>query len=310
MKFTFVSACLVISAHADVLTPVQSFFGLGGQPVGEEYEDLQREYQGEDYAPFSAADSDLGVQEILAPTSDRVPVMLDFATAAFYTDNAPMAVGPNMESSWLWYSRLMGAWRPHLAHGWHADVGATQELLWFDRAGTLDYENSLLRLGVVKSFADLDDLVVFARYEYQRLTTGSLTDGDYHAQRLRVGVQKILWETALQSIAAGIDTGYEITARPDTLERNQYAIELAHRYRFSSSLSSLVTWRSEYYDYSRLGREDWAQRLGLELIWELSQVTRVNASVFFDNNDSNSPFGANDHQAWTAGLGVGFTYDF
>lgn len=309
-KFTVVTACFVISAQADVLTPVQQFFGLGGQSVGMEYEDLQREYTGEEYAPFSAADSDLGVQEILVPTSKQTPVIIDLASAVFYTDNAPMAVGSNMESSWLWYTRLMGAWRPHLANGWHADVSAIQELLWFDRTGTRDYENSVLRLGVVKSFADFDDLIVFGRYEYQRLTTGSLTDGEYHAQRLRLGLQKVLWETAVQSVASGIDTGYEITARPDTLERNQYGIELAHRYRFTPSLSSLATWRLDYYDFKLSGREDWSHRLGLELIWQLSSMTRANVSVFFDQNDSNSSSGDNDYQAWTAGLGVGLTYDF
>ena len=310
MKLVLISGFLVISAQADILTPVQQFFGLGGQSVGEEYQDLQREYQGEEFAPYSDADSDLGVQEILAPTSNRAKVMIDLATAAYFTDNAPMAVGPNMESSWLWYSRLTAAWRPHLANGWHADLSASQEFLRFDRTGALDYENSTLRLGVVKSYADLDDLVIFARYEYQRLTTGTLTNGDYQAQRLRVGLQKVLWETALESLSAGIDTGYEITARPESLERNSYGVELAHRYRFTSSLSSLVSLRSEYYDYKLLGREDWSHKLGLELIWEISSATRANVSVFFDKNDSNSPLGANDYQAWTSGLGVGLTYDF
>lgn len=310
MRILSTAALLVISAQADVLTPAQQFFGLGGQTVGEEYQDLQNEYRGEEFAPFSDADSDLGVQEILAPTSNRSPLMIDFVTAGYFTDNAPMAVGPNLESSWLSYSRLSAAWRPHVANGWHADVDATQEFLRFDRTGALNYENSILRLGAVKSFAHWDDLVFFARYEYQRLTSGSLTDGDYHAQRLRVGLQKVLWETSVQSLAAGIDAAYEITARPDTLERNSYGIELAHRYRITSSLSTLASWRADYYDYRLLGREDWSNKLGLELIWEISPALRANTGVFFDNNDSNAAFGANDQQAWTAGLALGFTFDF
>jgi hypothetical protein len=310
LKSALVSACVVISAQADILTPVQQFLGLGGQAVGKEYEDLQREYQGEDNAPYSAADSDLGVQEILVPISDRAPVIIDLAMSVLYTKNAPMAVGANLESSWLSYSRLTGAWRPHLTNGWHADLSATQEFLSFERAGTLDYENAVLRLGMAKSLADFDDLVVFARYEYQRLTTGSISDGDYDAQRLRIGFQKILWETAIQSVAAGIDTGYEITASPDTLQKIQHGFELAHRYRLTPSLSSLATCRSEYNNYEILGRQDWAHKLGLELIWEIGTVTRANASVFFDKNDSNSPFGANDSQVWTLGLSVGLTFDF
>jgi hypothetical protein len=309
-KLTLVSIGLAVSVQADVLTPVQQFFGLGGQAVGEEYEDLQREYVGEDRAPYSPADSDLGVQEILVPTHQRPTFVLDLTTSAFFTDNAPMAVGPNKEPSWLSYTRLLASWRPHLVNGWHADLSATHELLRFDRTGTLDYENSTLRLGLVKSFSDLDDLVFFSRYEYQRLTTGSISNGDYHSQRIRVGIQKTIWETAIQSVSVGIDTGYEITTRPDSLARQYYGIELAHRYLITPELSALTSWRSDYYDFDQFGREDWSHKLGLELIWSISAVTRVNASVYFDKNDSNSPFGANDYQAWTAGLGIGLTYDF
>lgn len=109
MRILSTTALLVISVQADVLTPAQQFFGLGGQTVGEEYQDLQNDYRGEEFAPFSDADSDTGVQEVLSPTSNRSPLMIDFVTAGYFTDNAPMAVGPDLESSWLSYSRLSAA---------------------------------------------------------------------------------------------------------------------------------------------------------------------------------------------------------
>ncbi len=309
LKSAVISTCVVMTADADVLTPVQHFFGLGGQSVGPGFEDLQEGFRGRDRAPFSAADSDLGVQEILAPSSDRAPVLIDVATAVYFTDNAPMEFGPT-EPSWLWHSRVTGAFRPHLVNGWHADLSATQEFLWFDRTAALNYENSTVRAGVVKSFAGWDDTVLFARYEYQRLTTGSFSDGDYHAQRLRVGVQKALWETAQQSLMAGINAAYDVTARPEALERDSYGIELAHRYRFAPSLYSLVSWRSSFHDFQDSGREDWSHSLGLELIWQICPATRANISVFFDKNDSSTPSGANDYEAWTAGVGGGFIYSF
>ena len=309
LNTAFVSTCLITLAGADVLTPVQHFFGLGGQVAGADYEDLQQEYQGRDRAPFSAADSDLGVQEILAPTSQFAPVMIDVSTSVYVTDNAPTEFGPQ-ESSWLWYSRLTGAWRPHLAKGWHADLSATQEFLWFDRPSAMNYENMTLRLGVVKSFADWDDTVLFARYEYQRLTTGSFGEDDYDAHRLRVGVQKTLWETARQSLSAGVDIAHDLAADPEELERTSYGFEIAHRYRFTPELYSLVSWRSDYHDFREFGREDWAHSLGLELIWQICPASRANVSVFFDKNDSNVLFGANDFQAWTAGVGAGFVYSF
>ena len=48
------------------------------------------------------------------------------------------------------------------------------------------------------------ELMVFARYEYQRLTSGSISEGDYNAQRIRIGARKVLWADARQEISAGL----------------------------------------------------------------------------------------------------------
>jgi hypothetical protein len=300
----------VIPVHADVITPVQHFFGMGGQYPGYEDQDLSTPMGSLDRTPYSAADSDLGVQEILSPLPSRSPFIFDFSTAVYFTDNAPSINPPDSESSWLWSSRLIAAWRPHIASGWFADLGMTQEFLRFDSSSAQDYENSTFRVGTVKTFANFDELLFFARYEYQRLTGGSISDADYNAQRLRVGVQKVLFENDRNQISAGLNAAYELMAKPESLERESYGIELAHRYRLNDSFHTLASWRTTWYDFDSGGREDWAHSLGLELIWQICPSARAHLSVFFDQNDSNTPFGANDYESWTTGIGTGFTYTF
>ncbi|MFD2257476.1 outer membrane beta-barrel protein [Luteolibacter algae] len=298
------------SAQADVLTPVQRFFGMGGQYP--DYVDEEANF-GEfttEQAPFSPADSDFGVQEILVKRGSSVPVIFDFETSVYRTDNAPSSSGINDDSSWVSSSSMSLGWRPHLFSGWFADLGLEQDLIRFDNSSATDYENLGLYLGVFKTLPDLDDTIVFARYEYQRLTTGSFTDSDYNAQRVRAGVQKVLWAAPRHQLAASLSGAYEWTATPETLERNEIALDVAYRYAFTDDVYALATASASYYNYDSAGREDWGYDVGVELIWELNKNFMINASVFYDKNDSNSLAGANDFEAWTGGLGLGVRYFF
>jgi hypothetical protein len=297
---------LQVPAHADILNPVQRFFGIGGQFPGETTP-VASPY---DLAPFSPADSDLGVQEILSVYEGKSPVAVNYSTAIFRTDNAPTGITSVGESSWVWSNTLTAAWRPRIVAGWFGDFGIGQEILRYDRSSALDYENFLVRIGTFKTIPELDDLVVFARYEYQRLTTGSLSDGDYSAQRLRIGIDKSLWTTPRHSLSAGVSTAYDFTVAPDRLERSDYTAELSHRYAITDTLFTLATVQYSLFDYDADGREDGYFGAAIELIWQFRTDAHFHISLFYDNNDSNSPAGANDYESFTGGIGAGFTCRF
>ncbi len=299
-----------LAAQADVLTPTERFFGMGGQYP--DYSEEGQEVLGTalDQAPYSPADSDLGVQEILVERSDRSPVVFDLNTAILRTDNAPGRGGLTSEGSWLSSTRMAAAWRPHLACGWFGDLGINQDVLRFEASNATDYENFGARIGTFRILPDLDDTIVFARYEYQRITSGSLRDGDYNAQRLRAGLQKVLWAAPRHQLASNLSGSYEWTATPELLQRNHFSLDFAYRYSITDSVYTTATARASYFDYANFGREDFAYGLGLELIWEITRNFKASASVFYDNNDSNSAFAANDYEAWSGGLGLGLQWAF
>jgi hypothetical protein len=301
-----IALLLQVPSHADVLNPVQRFFGIGGQFPGE----TPPVASPHDLAPFSPADSDLGVQEILTPYDGRSPVAVNFSTGIFRTDNAPTGISSVGESSWVWSNTLTAAWRPRIVAGWFGDFGLGQEILRYDRSSALDYENFLLRLGTLKTIPQLDDLVVFARFEYQRLTTGSFSDGDYNAQRVRMGIDKALWTTPRHLLSAGISTAFDLTATPDLLERNDYTAEISHRYAITDTLFTLASVQYSFFDYDAAGREDDYVGVAVQLIWQVQTDAHFHLSVFYDNNDSNAPAGENDYEAFTGGFGAGFTFRF
>ncbi|MDP4626097.1 MAG: hypothetical protein NWT08_13280 [Akkermansiaceae bacterium] len=177
-KILFVFVISSMASQADVLSSTQRFFGLGGQfpDYAEESDELNPSVI--DQAPYSPADSDLGVQEILVPRSDRQPIFFDFSTAVYRTDEAASgslnANGTlNNGSSWVSATSLALSWRPHVHKGWYADVGVGLDVLRFDRTSAADFENLNLRAGVFKLLPDLDNTILFARLELQRITSGS-----------------------------------------------------------------------------------------------------------------------------------------
>lgn len=310
-KIITISLLGSLAVQADILSSTQRFFGVGGQvPEYSDEEDKEVERTALGQAPYSPADSDLGIQEVLVERGEDYPILFSFNTSIMRTDNAPSANPTTDDSSWVSASRMSLTWRPHIAQGWFADVGLAQDFVRYDRTAALDYENLGLRAGIYKNIPDLDDTVFFARYEFQRITFGSLGEGVYDAQRIRAGLQKTLWAIPRHQLTGSITGAYEWAVSPDSLERNEAAIDLAYRYSITDSLYTVASARVARYSYDQFGRDDWTFGSGVELIWQLSPNFKATASIYYDKNDSDSAGFFNDYEAWTGGVGVNLQWLF
>lgn len=316
-KLSTISILSAFAAQADILTSTQRFFGMGGQvpSYSEDDQDKQEPKSTNSLGqiPYSEADSDLGIQEILMESPERYPVVFYLSTTVFRTDSAPSASDPTDQSSWISASRMSLSWRPRVTHGWFADVGIGEDVYRYDRADSAENENFNLRAGIYKNLPDLDDTVFFARFEYQRITFGSLQDGGYNAQRIRTGLQKTLWAIPRHQFSGSLSGAYEWTARPAAIKRNELGGELAYRYAIVDNMYTVLSTRVSGYDYDQEGREDLAFGAVLEINWQISPNVTAMASVSFDKNNSDSTAGLaalNNYESWSAGLGVGFNWSF
>lgn len=318
MRYKIITFLLAsaVAANADILNSAQRF--LEDDSNFADYTEDSGQIDGFeiDEVPYSPADSDLGVQEVLVDRDEINRVIFRFNTAILRTDNAAnesvaFAFPPTGdEPSWVLVTSASATWRPHLFNGWFADLGVGFDSLQFEDGGAIDYENYNGRAGIYKNFPDLDDTIFFARYEYQRLATGSLFEGDYTAQRIRVGLQKTLYAAPRHRITGGVSGAMEWSANPDRLQRDEIEANVSYRYSITDDLYTLATARASKFEYQDFGREDWSYALGLELIWEVTKNVQLSASVFYDKNDSNTDtlggfLPTNDFQSWTGGLGVG-----
>lgn len=313
MKTVYISLFTILATNAvnaDILTNLNSFFSSSRPDYDPAAIEATAATGRPAFAPFSPADSDFGVQQVLGSTDGTPPINLAFNTSVSYTNNAPGQTPFDDGASWFSASRLAASWRPKIAYGWFADLGLAQDVLLFEGNRATDSENFQPSIGVVKSIPDLDDLVFFTRYEYQRVTTGSLSDSSYSAQRIRSGVQKDLILTSRHQLGVGLDAAFDLTANAPSQKRDTYSVDCRYTYSFADHLSSTLSYTGAMWNFDAPGREDWNHIFGLELNWKLRENLYIFANVFYSNHESNSPFGANDFEAWQSGIGFGLNYSF
>jgi hypothetical protein len=301
---------IVTCAHADILSQSSPFLGNPNPDFDPVEAAPEAAVEDPAFAPFSPADSDIGVQQILGTYRGLPPVQITLDAALNYTNNAPGATRADDGASWFFSSTLAASWRPLIAYGWFADVGVRGDVFRFERSEAVDFENFQPYIGVVKSIPELDDLVYFARYEYQRITGGIGNTGDYWANRIRTGVRKDLLLTSRYQLSAGLAAGFDLSANDDQLERNEYLLDVTYTYWFMDNLSSTLSWGGGYWDFRDNSREDWNNTFGLELTWTPCPNARIYSSVFYTNHNSNTAANANDYEAWQTGIGVGLNYSF
>jgi len=299
-----------LAANGDILSDFSTFAGPGSPDYDANDFVPDRLIDDPTQAPFSPADSDFGVQQVLGSYEGRPPVHFFANLDIAYTNNAPAQLRALEDDSWYAAALIGMSWQPRIGGGWFADIGLFQEFYEFESGSALDFENFQGHLGVVKTLVDLDDTVFYARYEYQRLTTGSWSTGDYSAQRIRTGIQKDLFVRSRQHLAAGISASFDIDANPERLERQEYAADLSYTYWIRDDLRATALWRGAFWDFDVAGREDWNHTAGVELAWRFNPHATAYTSLYFSDNDSNSPLGVNDFSAWQASVGLGLILSF
>ncbi len=195
-------------------------------------------------------------------------------------------------------------------YGWFADLGIGQDVLRYDRTDAIDYENFNLRLGTFKVIPDLDDTVVFARFEYQRITSSSLSEGDYNAQRIRAGLQKVVWAAPRHQVTSSLSGAYEWSAHPASLERNEVSADVAYRYSITDTMYTVASARASRFGYDDFGRDDWTYGFALELVNKFTENFTATASIYYDKNDSDTFGSSNEYEAWSAGVGLSAQWSF
>jgi hypothetical protein len=312
MKSTYYFLVLlfsVMSIRADILSSLSPYLSSSRNVYDPDVMDPDLDILNPRYAPFSPADSDLGVQQILGAYDGLPPVDFRFDTSINHTNNSPDNTPTRESAAWFWAGQLDINWNPRIAYGWFLDVGLGQGVYRFDDSPESDFENFEGYVGVVKSIPELDDLLFFVRYENQQINAHTF-NRDYSANRIRTGFRKSLITTTRHQLSAGVDAAFDINANLDELKRNQYSADVRYTYWFGDKLSSTISWTGSRWDFDQFGREDWNHVVSLEIRWSPSDNFSIFTNIAYTDHESNvDPFSDN-FSALQSGLGFGINYSF
>ena len=238
-KITLILTSLTLSSsftHAiDALSPVERFLGNDYDP--EEYSDLDLDEQ-KRFAPESPADTDLGHQLILQRNETRAPIRADLSTNIFWTDNVA-STSFNENDGFIWQTRAYASWKPRLGNNFFADTYIGQSIYRYDSPSFLDYERTDARVGLIKVTPDFFDILFYGRYEYARVTSGSLSDRVYDSHRFRVGAHKVFFSSPKHTAYVALDYAYDLETNPSTLERDEYSAHIGYTYRITDRIRSV-----------------------------------------------------------------------
>lgn len=306
LLLTSISLAAPSTFAVDALSPVERFLGTDYDP--EEYSDLDLDQQ-KRFAPQSPADSDLGHQLILQRNDGRAPIRADLSTNVFWTDNTASA-NSNEDDGFIWQTRLLATWKPRIGDNLFADLFLSQNVYRYDSPSSLNFERTDARLGLVKVTPDFFDILFFARYEYARVTSGSLSDRIYTAHRARVGAHKVFLSTPKHTAYVALDYAHDLDTSPSRLERDEISAHIGYSYQVTDKMRAVLYYHHSRFEYDQAGREDTNHILGAELYYQLSASTRLQASFTYVENDSNLPLSAADYESVQGGIGIGLTTKF
>lgn len=259
------------------------------------------------YAPRSPADADLGEQRLLIPDQRYKSLTLYANASEFYTSNAALTNG-GAQGDWFTALQFGAAWVPRISGNLYGEVGALQQLYRYANLSGLSFNSLDLGGGLIYVVRELEDLAVFARYNYNLLTDASSSSSIFYQQTVRLGLQKPFVFSRAHSATLGFQTDLNLDGWPDYALRNRFALLAGYQANLTRHLQANLFYSISYLPFVDISRRDWNQILSAGLAWNFSPQFSINAAVSASFNESNDNFF--EYSVLNTGAGVSATVKF
>lgn len=242
-----------------------------------------------EFAPPSPSDSDLGEQRLLVPQEKYKPFTLFANASEFFTSNAYLS-HDNPQSDWFTAMQFGAAWVPRIAGSLYGEVTALEQLYRYANFSGLSFNSLDLGAGLIYPIRQLDDLAVFARYNYNLLTNASSSESLFYQQTIRFGLQKPFVFSRAHSATLGFIGDLNLDGWPSYAVRNRFSLLAGYQANITRILQANLFYQVAYFPFVETSRRDLNQILsgGLSLI--LSPRFSITASVSASFNDSNEEY--------------------
>ncbi len=263
--------------------------------------------QDPDHAPPSPADEDLGEQRLLVPDDRYKPFTLFANASEFYTSNAYLSNG-GAQSDWFTALQFGAAWVPHITGSLYGEISALQQLYRYATFNGLNFNSLDLGSGLIYPIRQLDDLAVFARYNFNLLTNDASNQTLFYQQTIRLGLQKPLLFSRAHSGTLGFLTDINLDGWPDYAVRNRFALLAGYQANLTRVLQANLFYQLAYFPFVETSRQDVNQILSGGLTLNFSPRFSIMTSVSASFNSSNEDY--YNYSVLNTGAGVSANIKF
>jgi len=257
--------------------------------------------------PGSPADPDLGDQRILVP-DDRYKAFTLFSNISeFYTTNAALSNG-NEQSDWFTAMQFGAAWVPRITGNLFGEATAMQQLFRYANLSGLSFNSLDLGAGLIYVVRELDDLSIFARYNYNLLTNASSDSSTFYQQTIRLGLNKPFVFSRAHSANVGLVADINLDGWPGYALRNRFALLTGYTVNLTRLLQANLFYQIGYFPFVESSRQDLNQLVSFALSLNLSPRFSINTSVSGGFNSSTESFYS--YSVLNTGVGVSANYKF
>lgn len=257
--------------------------------------------------PSSPADPDLGDQRILVPDDRYKSFTLFSNVSEFYTTNAALSNGGE-QSDWFTAMQFGAAWVPRITGNLFGEATAMQQLFRYANLSGLSFNSLDLGAGLIYVVRELDDLSVFARYNYNLLTNASSDGSLFYQQTIRLGLNKPFVFSRAHSANIGLVADLNLDGWPDYALRNRFALLTGYQVNLTRLLQANLFYQIGYFPFAETARRDWNQLVSLGFTLNINPRFSINTSVSGGFNSSNDAFYT--YSVLNTGVGVSANYKF
>lgn len=257
--------------------------------------------------PASPADADLGDQRILVP-DDRYKAFTLFSNVSeFYTTNAALTNGGE-QADWFTAMQFGAAWVPRISGNLFGEATALQQLFRYANLSGLSFNSLDLGAGLIYVVRELDDLSVFARYNYNFLSNSSSDGSLFYQQTIRLGLNKPFVFSRAHSATVGLVADLNLDGWPGYALRNRFALLTGYQVNLTRLLQANLFYQIGYFPFAQTARRDWNQLVSLGFTLNINPRFSINTSVSGGFNSSNDALYT--YSVLNTGVGVSANYKF
>jgi hypothetical protein len=264
---------------------------------------------GEDqgYAAVSPNDSDLGQQQILKRGEEYQPFTLSIHAPFFYTSNVALvrrdAVGDTLIAP-----EIGVTYAPKITQTLYGEFSVRQQFFLYNRYDDLNFSSFDASAGLIYQLPKVHNLILRARYNYNRLTDIDHFDEFFANHSLTFNAELPFRIGRAQQISIGADANVSLYANPDLPQRDDYQFYVGYSVHLSRSFSIDAVGRIAIRDYRETDRVDISEIAALSANYRIRDWLTLSAiSTFAANQSNHNVF---DYQVFNIGGGVALTIKF